>query len=34
MTEHENITTDDLNIDEDDEIDIIYDLDNGVICDA
>ena len=30
MAEHENITTNDLNIDEEDEIDIIYDLDKGM----
>ena len=30
MAEHDNITTDDLNIDEEDEIDIIYDLDKGM----
>ena len=28
--ENENITTDDLTIDEEDEIDIIYDLDKGM----
>ena len=33
MTEHENLTTENLIIDEDDEIDIIYDLDKGVYDD-